>query len=203
MPWPGPEFMKTANMSQQKENKELFQPLFSKRPSTMHKNTRSKCRQVSTLQPRRGRGRAFENQTGPIKTWPGRLWEKPPESLPGRTMSFLVWLLQDHNGRYSLNTCPRWSDTTVSQLSALEYRVLTVAEKWTTRELERGRDVKGVQFPEICNVEVFFITQYYSSLLSNENWNMEILKDSFNDILFNKISNHEPQPTLTKRTKSS
>lgn len=134
MPWPGPEFMKTANMSQQKENKELFQPLFSKRPSTMHKNTRSKCRQVWTLQPRRGRGRAFENQTGPIKTWPGRLWEKPPESPPGRTMSFLVWLLQDHNGRYSLNTCPRWSDTTVSQLSALEYWVLTAAEKWTARE---------------------------------------------------------------------
>lgn len=106
MPWPGPKFMKTANMSQQKENKELFQPLFSKRPSTMHKNTRSKCRQVWTLQLRRGRGRAFENQTGPIKTWPGRLWEKPPESPPGRTMSFLVWLLQGHNGRYSLKHMP-------------------------------------------------------------------------------------------------
>lgn len=147
MPWPGPEFMKTANMSQQKENKDLFQPLFSKRPSTMHKNTRSKCRQVWTLQSQRGRGRAFENQTGPIKTWPGRLWEKPPESAPGRTMSFLVWLLQGHNGCYSLNTCGRWSDSAVSQISALEYWVLIEVEKWTKTETEKEGGIQRRAVP--------------------------------------------------------
>lgn len=58
LPWLGPEFMKTENISQQNKNKDLFEIGLFKRTSTMHKNTRSKCRQVWTLQ--RGRERVRE-----------------------------------------------------------------------------------------------------------------------------------------------
>jgi len=65
LPWPGPEFMKTQNKSQQNKNKDLFEILFLK--DIYHaQNMGSKCRQVWTLwlTERKKGEKEFENQIG-------------------------------------------------------------------------------------------------------------------------------------------
>lgn len=75
LPWLGPEFMKTENMGQQNKNKDLFEIGLFKGTSTVHKKTREanvdKFGHYSVAE-RGWEKRAFGNQTGAIKTWPGR-----------------------------------------------------------------------------------------------------------------------------------
>lgn len=105
----------------------------------MHKNTRSKCRQVWTLQAQRGRGWAFENQTGPIKTWPGRLWEKPHDRPPEEQC---VSCVASSGPQWPLQSKQMWEMVRQHHKPDQRTRILSAdrhREVDKDRERERGR----------------------------------------------------------------
>lgn len=71
LPWLGPEFMKTENISQQNKNKDLFEiGLFKRTSNHAQKHENKMQTSLNTKAWLRGvqRKRAFGNQTGTIKT---------------------------------------------------------------------------------------------------------------------------------------